>query len=157
MQRLRRRFELHDLRIGLRPDRDRSRHEADVSKAPEQVDHALDVGGMVACAPEARADDLQVRLGLVELDARVAHAGGDGNLGKVALIGIVVACLRILREMSDRRLLRLRPQALRAHERAHPRHHVQAGVAQQQQQRDGREERPDDEQPPPRTRGRSGN
>ncbi len=110
-----------------------------------QVDHALDVVRMDARRRAAAASRaLMSGRGLVELDARVAQRGDGRHFGEKATVGALVPRLRVLLEVAHGVGQRLRSRAFGVGKGAHPRHHLEAGVAQEQHQRDDRDERPDD-------------
>ena len=120
--------ELGHLSVGLHPEVDRARHEADAAEAQEHVDHAGDVVRVVAALAEALASAHEVRLRMVERESRLAIPEQDRHLVLVLCEVVLVARLRVLLEVADRVLLRVRPRALGADVRAHAADDVQLSL-----------------------------
>ncbi len=112
-------LELADQPIALCPERDRAGHVAHVPEVPEQRCHLRDVIGMDAAAQESLADDLEVRVRLLELEARLAVTERNIDRPPVELEILFVVRCRVASEVVDARLLRLRPESLAAHVASH--------------------------------------
>jgi hypothetical protein len=123
-----------------------------MAEAPEERDHRVDVGRVVAPLQEPVLDDVVVGLGLGELDAGVAHAArhGDGALERLE-VG-VSPVERVAGEVEDRVLLRAAPQPLGAHERPSRGQQLDAVDRRGEQADHDRYEQPDNDDEPLATR-----
>ena len=142
------RLDAREQRIRVGPYLHAARHEADGTKAAEQVDHAVDVGGVIACMQQAASRDVEVGKRFFELDARDARARDDARFGDVAIVVIFVARLRVLLERLDRGVLRVRPRAFGRDVGTHAADDLEARRADRQQQQHDRDERPDEPDEP---------
>ncbi len=147
-QLLRDRHQAFDLLVGPRPQVHRLLHRREIPEAPEERDHRVDVGGVVASLEESVARRGVVGIGLGELEARLAIAPGHGDGALVGLEVGVVAVEGVAREVEGRVLLRTRPQAFRAHERASRCEELEAVDRGDEEADDDRDENPDDHHQP---------
>ena len=99
--------ELVDQPVALRPDRDRLVDVAHLAEDPERGDQRRDVGRMVAPLGEPGGRDVEVGIGLLQLDPGDLVAARNGDRLEIRLVFHLVLRPRIADQVEDRVLLAL--------------------------------------------------